>query len=155
MSPIRFTCTVCSTTHRQAEHNSVVKALYDYSATSVGELTVKEDDILLVFDTEEEWLLVQSAAEGGKAGFVPANYVETYNEDEESSAPTASQIVIPESVRVLRYIKKIITSLNVHSSLLAPSAHTLILRIGSRMQRPMLTISRPGLCLRWIRKERS
>ncbi|KAJ8086575.1 cytoskeletal protein binding protein [Marasmius tenuissimus] len=81
----------------QAEHNSVVKALYDYAATSAGELTIKEDDILLVFDTEEEWLLVQSAAEGGKAGFVPANYVETHSEDEETSAPAASQIVIPDS----------------------------------------------------------
>lgn len=60
----------------QADHTSIVKALYDYDANAPGELTVKEDEVLLVFDTEDEWLLVQSKNEGGKAGFVPANYVE-------------------------------------------------------------------------------
>jgi uncharacterized protein YaiE (UPF0345 family) len=60
----------------QATHKSVVKALYDYSATAPGELTVLEDEILLVFDEEEDWLLVQSQTEGGRAGFVPGNYVE-------------------------------------------------------------------------------
>jgi hypothetical protein len=29
----------------------------------------------MVFDREEDWILVQSK-EGGKAGFVPGNYVE-------------------------------------------------------------------------------
>jgi hypothetical protein len=53
-----------------------VKALYDYEASAPGELSVKEDETLLVFDTEEDWLLVQSLTEGGKAGFVPGNYVE-------------------------------------------------------------------------------
>ncbi|ESK97599.1 cytoskeleton assembly control protein sla1 [Moniliophthora roreri MCA 2997] len=78
----------------QADHTSVVKALYDYEASAGGELTIKEDEILLAFDTEEEWLLVQSTAKGGKAGFVPANYVEPHNEGEgETSA--APQIVIP------------------------------------------------------------
>jgi Variant SH3 domain len=60
-----------------------VKALYDYEANAAGELSVKEGDVLLVFDKEDAWLLVQSQAEGGKAGFVPENYVEvryaTYN----------------------------------------------------------------------------
>lgn len=53
-----------------------MKALYDYEANAPGELSVKEDEILLVFDTEDDWLLVQSQKEGGKAGFVPGNYVE-------------------------------------------------------------------------------
>lgn len=53
-----------------------MKALYDYEATAPGELTIKEDDILHVFDKEDEWLLVQQQKAGGKAGFVPANYVE-------------------------------------------------------------------------------
>lgn len=53
-----------------------MKALYDYEASAPGELSVKEDEILLVFDKEDAWLLVQSQAEGGKAGFVPENYVE-------------------------------------------------------------------------------
>ena len=60
----------------QATHKSIVKALYDYVANAPGELTVHEDEILLVFDEEEDWLLVQSQTEGGKAGFVPGNYVE-------------------------------------------------------------------------------
>lgn len=30
----------------------------------------------MVFDREDEWILVQSRNEGGKAGFVPGNYVE-------------------------------------------------------------------------------
>ncbi|EEB91930.1 hypothetical protein MPER_09637, partial [Moniliophthora perniciosa FA553] len=78
----------------QADHTSVVKALYDYEASAGGELTIKEDEILLAFDTEEEWLLVQSTAKGGKAGFVPANYVEPHNEGEEESS-AAQQVVVP------------------------------------------------------------
>lgn len=58
----------------QAEHTSTLKALYDYEANAPGELSVKEDDVLLVFDKEDAWLLVQ--VEGGKAGFVPENYTE-------------------------------------------------------------------------------
>jgi hypothetical protein len=53
-----------------------VKALYDYEASAPGELSVKEDELLLVFGQEDAWLLVQSKTEGGKAGFVPENYVE-------------------------------------------------------------------------------
>lgn len=37
---------------------------------------MKEDDVLNVIDREDEWLLVQSQAPDGQAGFVPANYVE-------------------------------------------------------------------------------
>lgn len=55
-----------------------MKVLYDYEAVAPGELSVKEDDLLLVFDNEDAWLLVQSQAEGGKAGFVPENYVEVW-----------------------------------------------------------------------------
>ena len=53
-----------------------MKALYDYEANAPGELSVNVNDVLLVFDKEDAWLLVQSQAEGGKAGFVPENYVE-------------------------------------------------------------------------------
>ncbi|KAL4075896.1 hypothetical protein J3A83DRAFT_4223634 [Scleroderma citrinum] len=69
-----------------APHTSTVKALYDYSATAPGELSIVEDEILLVFNREEEWLLVQSQNEGGKAGFVPGNYIE-----EVLSEPTSIQ----------------------------------------------------------------
>lgn len=63
----------------QAENTSLVKALYDYEANAPGELTVKEDDMLLVFGQEDAWLVVQSQAEGGKAGYVPENYCEVRN----------------------------------------------------------------------------
>jgi hypothetical protein len=54
----------------------MAKALYDYEANAPGELSMKEDEVLRIFEREDEWLLVQSDAEGGRAGFVPANYVE-------------------------------------------------------------------------------
>ena len=60
----------------QVEHTSIAKALYDYDAVAPGELSISEDEILMVFDREDEWILVQSQKEGGKAGFVPGNYVE-------------------------------------------------------------------------------
>ncbi|THV08589.1 hypothetical protein K435DRAFT_772053 [Dendrothele bispora CBS 962.96] len=79
----------------QAEHSSIVKALYDYEASAPGELTVQEDEVLLAFNAEDEWLLVQSTKEGGKAGLVPVNYVETHSEEEAQSV--APSIVIPPS----------------------------------------------------------
>jgi hypothetical protein len=60
----------------QVKRISVVKALYDYDAISPGELSIKEDEILNVYGTEDEWLLVQSQKVGGKAGFVPGSCVE-------------------------------------------------------------------------------
>ncbi|KAF7355293.1 hypothetical protein MSAN_01445700 [Mycena sanguinolenta] len=78
-----------------ADHTSTVKALYDYEANAPGELSITEDQVLRVFDTEEEWLLVQTDEDGGKAGFVPANYVEAMSgEEEEAPAPA---IVVPDS----------------------------------------------------------
>lgn len=79
----------------QADHTSTVKALYDYESAAPGELTVTEDEILLVFETEQDWLLVQSQKEGGKAGYVPGNYVEAYTEGDGSTVPS---IVVPPSV---------------------------------------------------------
>ncbi|KAK0569100.1 cytoskeletal protein binding protein [Tilletia horrida] len=58
------------------------RALYDYTATSDEELTVAEDELLRVYETDGPWLLVQKhAGEGldqgtGRLGFVPANYVD-------------------------------------------------------------------------------
>ncbi|KAG5646618.1 hypothetical protein DXG03_002922 [Asterophora parasitica] len=78
----------------QADHTSQVKALYDYEAAADGELSVEEDEILLLFETEQDWILVQSAKEGGKAGFVPGNYVEPYTKEE---APPAPRIIVPPS----------------------------------------------------------
>jgi len=77
-----------------------VKALYDYEAAAPGELSLAEDDILLVFETEEDWILVQNS-KVGKAGYVPGNYVEVVDEEEQEQAtpaPTVSRIVVPGSV---------------------------------------------------------
>ncbi|KAF9569078.1 hypothetical protein CPC08DRAFT_678791 [Agrocybe pediades] len=82
----------------QAEHISIVKALYDYEAAAPGELSVAEDDLLMVFETEDDWILVQDS-KAGKAGYVPGNYVEVVEEEEEqpAAAPTVSRIVVPDS----------------------------------------------------------
>ncbi|KAJ7129719.1 hypothetical protein C8R44DRAFT_777490 [Mycena epipterygia] len=80
-----------------ADPTSVVKALYDYEASAPGELSITEDQVLKVFGAEEDdWLLVQTDEDGGKAGFVPANYVEATSGEEEEEA-AAPQIVVPSS----------------------------------------------------------
>lgn len=86
-----------------APHTSVAKALYDYDAVAPGELTIKEDEHLLVFDREDDWILVQSQKEGGRAGFVPGNYVEEYSgEGQEPPSPTSAEPVL--SRRVSSYV---------------------------------------------------
>lgn len=88
----------------QADHLSLVKALYDYEASAPGELTIIEGEILLAFEPDDEWLLVQSTKEGGKAGYIPANYVETHVEGTEEEAteeqPANQRIIVPPSVRI-------------------------------------------------------
>jgi hypothetical protein len=81
-----------------------VKALYDYEANAPGELSVKEDEVLFVFDKEDAWLLVQSRTEGGKAGFVPENYVEV--------CYAAYQLVDRNTKRVLRRLPLTIEAQN-------------------------------------------
>lgn len=90
----------------QANHTSTVKALYDYAANAQGELTITEDEVLLVYDTEADWILVQSKKPNGKAGYVPANYVEA-DSDEADTAPAAapSRIVVPDDVCILQSFK--------------------------------------------------
>ncbi|KAI0065728.1 hypothetical protein BV25DRAFT_1913175 [Artomyces pyxidatus] len=82
-----------------AEHSTLVKAQYDYDAAAQGELSVKEDQTLLAFGKEDDgWLLVQTE-EGGKVGYVPANYVEEATEggSPDPAPAAASRIVIPDS----------------------------------------------------------
>jgi actin cytoskeleton-regulatory complex protein SLA1 len=55
---------------------STAKALYDYEATGEGELGIREDEPLKVYENEDEWWLVQSALPDGRLGLVPGNYVE-------------------------------------------------------------------------------
>ncbi|KDQ64469.1 hypothetical protein JAAARDRAFT_75108 [Jaapia argillacea MUCL 33604] len=84
-----------------AEPISTVKAIYDYEASSGGELSIREDEILDVFAKEEDWILVQSRTDGGLAGYVPANYVEearfATGDEPAASPPSISQIVVPPS----------------------------------------------------------
>ena len=80
VEPVSTRLTVTTHSHEnplaQAEHSSVVKAQYDYDAVAQGELSLKEEQTLLVFGEEEDgWLLVQEQ-DGGKVGYVPGNYVE-------------------------------------------------------------------------------
>ena len=73
-----------------------MKALYDYEASAPGELSVHEEDVLMLFDTEDDWILVQnSKAEG--AGYVPGNYVEVMGD---LPAPVSSRIIVPDSVSI-------------------------------------------------------
>lgn len=72
-----------------------MKVLYDYEAIAPGELTVEVDELLLVFETDQDWLLVQSKHQEGKAGYVPGNYVEPASELEPKAV---SRIVVPDSV---------------------------------------------------------
>lgn len=71
----------------EAEPIRVSRALYDYDGTNDDELSIKEDELLSIFETDGDWLLVKKqTAQGqitGKLGFVPANYVDevrTYSE---------------------------------------------------------------------------
>ncbi|KAJ3115330.1 cytoskeletal protein binding protein [Phlyctochytrium bullatum] len=51
-------------------------ALYDYEATTADELTIQEDEELVVLDdTDEDWWLVRLVNRGGE-GLVPKTYVE-------------------------------------------------------------------------------
>ncbi|CAE6449426.1 unnamed protein product [Rhizoctonia solani] len=73
----------------EAKPITSAKALYDYTANGDGELTIAEDEHLSVFDQEAEWTLVKSTKSGGKAGYVPATYIELSGspQEEESVAP--------------------------------------------------------------------
>ncbi|CAE7122972.1 unnamed protein product [Rhizoctonia solani] len=73
----------------EAKPITSAKALYDYTANGDGELTIAEDEPLSVFEQEAEWTLVKSTRPGGKAGYVPATYIELSGsaQEEESVAP--------------------------------------------------------------------
>lgn len=123
----------------QHEHISVVKALYDYDAANPGELTVKEDEILHVYDKDDAWLLVHSQKPGGRVGFVPETYVEEarlnfisllllghalidcgrqIGEGSESAppaVPTISSIVVPPSVSPTQPSRQHIMTIHLHN----------------------------------------
>ena len=56
---------------------NIVVALYDYSAADKEELSILENENLLVLDdSDSDWWMVRSMKKGGKEGFVPKSYVQ-------------------------------------------------------------------------------
>ncbi|KAG8743612.1 cytoskeletal protein binding protein [Ceratobasidium sp. 414] len=78
----------------EAKPITSAKALYDYTANGDGELSITENEPLSVYDQEEEWSLVKSNKPGGRAGYVPATYIElsgaVQNQEEEDDVAVAS-----------------------------------------------------------------
>jgi hypothetical protein len=55
----------------------IVVALYDYIAADYQELSIVENENLLVLDDNDpDWWMVRSMKKGGKEGFVPKTYVQ-------------------------------------------------------------------------------
>ncbi|CEL57607.1 Actin cytoskeleton-regulatory complex protein SLA1 OS=Ustilago maydis (strain 521 / FGSC 9021) GN=SLA1 PE=3 SV=1 [Rhizoctonia solani AG-1 IB] len=85
----------------EAKPITSAKALYDYAANGDGELSIAEDEPLSVFEQEAEWTLVKSTRSGGKAGYVPATYIELSGSAQEeeivAAAPAPSPPAAPRS----------------------------------------------------------
>ncbi|KAF8708414.1 SLA1 homology domain 1, SHD1, partial [Rhizoctonia solani] len=77
----------------EAKPITSAKALYDYAANGDGELSITEDESLLVFDQETEWTLVKSTKPGGKAGYVPATYIELSGSVQEEESAVAAPVL--------------------------------------------------------------
>jgi len=87
----------------------------DYDANALGELSVNEDEFLLVSVTEDDWLLVQRQNEGRNASFDPGSYTKVFpsvissflgglylrqaTSEEEVKPESSPQITIPPDVR--------------------------------------------------------
>jgi Variant SH3 domain len=138
-----------------------MKAQYDYDAAAEGELTLKEDQTLLVFGDEEDgWLLVQEEG-GGKVGYVPGNYVEVI-----SIVPSHLQPCADYEFSLVRSLLLLLHPLPPLPQLLASSFRTLLpalhLLFTSTLQnvsallppRPRQTPSKPGQSQRSTRKAR-
>jgi hypothetical protein len=55
----------------------IAVALYDYDATNNEELTIRENDNMMVLDdSDSDWWKVRLVKKGGGEGLVPATYVE-------------------------------------------------------------------------------
>lgn len=71
-----------------------VKAIYDYSAQSEEELTLKEDEVYTLYEKDDpDWFIVEKA--NGDIGLAPSNYVEETKETPQTkkvnSAPNSTQ----------------------------------------------------------------
>jgi hypothetical protein len=138
-----------------------VKAQYDYDAAAQGELPLKEDQMLLVFGTEEDgWLLVQEKG-GGKVGYVPANYVEVV-----FTVPSHPQLcadyecslarLLTPQVHPLLPLPQLLTS---SFRILLPALHLLFTSTLQNLSAPLpprskQTPSKPGPSQRLTRKAR-
>jgi hypothetical protein len=61
----------------KATQPKIVVALYDYSAVGEGELSIAENENLLVLDdSDEDWWLVRSMKKTAGEGYVPKTYVQ-------------------------------------------------------------------------------
>jgi len=126
-----------------------VRALYDYEAAAPGELTIGENEILLAFELDEDWLLVQNQQENGGAGYVPGNYVEETTGEE---PPPEPKIIIPTSVHyclLVCVLPVLIINRNLAQSVLMPTPPTAWPR-----QKSLRMISKHGRSLRWTRRAR-
>jgi hypothetical protein len=62
---------------KQQSPPKIVVALYDYNAADNQELSIVENENLLVMDdSDPDWWMVRSMKKGGKEGFVPKTYVQ-------------------------------------------------------------------------------
>ncbi|CAO1618113.1 unnamed protein product [Parajaminaea phylloscopi] len=100
----------------EAEPLRLSRALYDYAAQNEDELTVSEDELLRVYETDGLWLLVKkqgddALGEGGvgRLGYVPANYVDEVaavdvgDATEMDGSPTedTAPVVVPGAIPTL------------------------------------------------------
>lgn len=90
-----------------------MKALYDYEAQQPSELTVKEDEMLYVYDKDDDWFLVSSQDDGERVGYVPGNYVE--------DVCRKSSYFIPISLTVLSLRQTTMQERSHHHQLVLPS----------------------------------
>ena len=139
-----------------------MKAQYDYDAAAQGELSLKEDQTLLVFGDEEDgWLLVQEEG-GGKVGYVPGNYVEVISIVPSHLQPCAEygcslvRSLIPLLLHPHLRPPQLLTS---SFRTLLPALHLLFMLTLQNVSalllpRPRQTPSRPGQSQRSTRKAR-
>jgi hypothetical protein len=60
-----------------AKDMKIASALYDYDATNDEEISVREDDSLMILDdSDPDWTLVKLVSKKGGQGLVPATYIE-------------------------------------------------------------------------------
>ena len=77
----------------EAEPIRLSRALYDYQAQTEDELSMAEDELLRVYESDGVWLLVKKQGDDplsggeGRLGYVPANYVDEAEAVDTGAAP--------------------------------------------------------------------